>query len=439
MYIDKFDVLVDVILTEQGSALSSPSRIHSYEQLPQELQYMIVDICTLITLACAIKDSHLQCLKPSSLLAFSLINKKSYALGLARRYSKIRLSSIDAASRFCNHHLHAEFNNPVYVRHVSVHFPSLLGSLGAQQLRAAVSQVPKESLQTFCAQDERNATYASETLCELLGPEFDIRELSLSVKDKLCFDLFDRVHIQWLQHLRVQASSQVLSTEQCDMFLNNPMQRTVSSIRSLDLGYIVNQSANYWGLGQHQFGNEPSNVFAAASQLASMTFRNMSFGKVISFDWTLFGKHGLETLRFLNCTGLVPILGSLAHVVSTWSNVHTLTLVLPDTEMHYNPETLRIFEKILCSLPCISLKRLRVEIPAAERLPNSREIVRHQTLESLVVAATNGDGRWIAYDQSDVEMIVRHCTMLQCRGLTLSPIEQCAKFSVSATSKVGAN
>jgi hypothetical protein len=164
------------------------------------------------------------------------------------------------------------------------------------------------------------------------------------------------------------------------------MQRTAQSIRYLDLGCIEAASSNYWSLGQHPSRSRLSDLFDGVPQLASITFRSISFAKAISVDWKVFGEYRFVTLRLLNCVGLMPMFSSLVIVASKWSTLHNLPLVLPDVQMHQNHESLRLLDEILCSLPCSSLRRLRVEIPAAEHLPNSQGIARHQKLRVSLLA-----------------------------------------------------
>jgi hypothetical protein len=168
-----------------------------------------------------------------------------------------------------------------------------------------------------------------------------------------------------------------------------------------------------------------------SSHLESVTFRDINFTGATSFDWTKIGENGLARLSIIHCLGQTIILGNLPDVTASWSSLQSLDLVMPDTQMHNNPAALRTIEDALCSLPDSSLQHLRVEVPAAERLPNIQSITRHWKLESLVVAMTDSNGRWIAFHPNDLEVIERHCTLLQCLGLTFPPIDRNQCFIVS--------
>lgn len=340
--------------------------------------------------------------------------------------------SSDVAHRFARHPLHASSRGPSYARCLTVVLTPKLSFADFDSIKTAIGLLPMKTLQTFSAHVDCDVMHGTSLIPELLGPVTNIRKLYLSCDLASCSGLFGRVRFPCLEYLILRTTNHMLATAQYVDFLQSALRVTSQSIRQFDLGSKeLLTSPVIRRLNQ---GTSTSTCLAPSEEVSllvkSVKFRNINFA-IASLDWSKLVKGGLEDLRILNCIGPQHILGCVPAVAASWPCLRTLALVLPHVQMHHNPATLRVVEIILRSLPCYSLQNLSLEFPAAERLPAAECIARHGKLRSLLVAATDSDGRWIPFCLNDMRLIYQHCSSLQCLGLTLPPADLCGEFLVS--------
>ncbi|KAF2252123.1 hypothetical protein BU26DRAFT_251620 [Trematosphaeria pertusa] len=392
------------------------TKIISYEQLPYELQEHIVEV-----------------LSASALQSWSLVNKHAYILTLRRRYRSVRFQTPSAAYAFSHHRLHTSLGSPRHVRNAFVNLPSSLSRCDLEKYALAIQPIPAAALRTFSVHIGNGATYSSWALPLLLGAESHIRALRVKSRNESWFGVFDCTTFTQLRSLELRTTNQVFSAPQYSTLLRVALQCTAKTLTSLDIGHATTSTAAELhtspGLNPLRGFISQSSLDRAAAphhpHLECLAFRDLDFGSAEAFDWSIFGAHGPETLRLLQCYNLAPMLETtMRNLLPTWRDLTALDFVLPNMRMQTHPASLAALEDALCCCAAanLGLKHLRVEIPAAGRTPDARAIALHGNLESLVVGVTDADGRWLPFEADELQTVIEGCMRLQLVGLILPPV-----------------
>jgi hypothetical protein len=350
-------------------------------------------------------------------------------LTLERRYHHIHLRSPVIAEAFSHHHLHPILQGPRHVRKVSVDLPSYLSRSDLEKFTTALSRIPASLLTDLSI----NAPCKQEVISKLLGNVTDIRKLSVTSSTlSWCMQTFGRTNFRALEYLEVRTTGQTFPR----LGYEDPLGKTLQlapTIKTLDLGYKKGGTLwipMCWGYHDHVHRNDVLPERNDTAQVESLTFRDFSFRDTFPLRWYFFEPTGLNTLRFLHCYEIGRMLQSLPLLVKTCFSLTTFEVVLLNTNMEQNPTVIQSLERILYSLPRQSLKRLRIEIPAAEHFPHTNSITHQKSLETLVMGVTDTHGRWLTLEPGDLEMVVTHCSKLRCVGLSLPPLQTCYDFLV---------
>jgi hypothetical protein len=300
--------------------------------------------------------------------------------------------------------------------------------------RTVFDQLPRASLQTVSIESEAEAKCASmsSSLPGLLSAiPISVRKLSIACPEDHCIDYGQmKLDIPNLEHLILHVTKSALSASVGTGFVDKILRRCVGSIRKLDIVCVADSRGPPDGTSLASLGEASSSV-----RLKSVTLRHVMLNGPLK-RFIIFGASGagLESVQLSHCQSLGPTLESLSAVVPTWCSLRSLVLVLPEMQMHLNPAALRLIESLLCSLPCTSLRQLQIEGPGGGNLPDPACIARHWKLQSLVVAVTDSDGRWMAYHPSALEVITSHCLDMQCMGLSMPSSDEWLATFVSARS-----
>lgn len=372
-------------------------------------------------------------LSASALQSWSLVNKHAYILTLRRRYRSVRFQTPSAAYAFSHHRLHTSLGSPRHVRNAFVNLPSSLSRCDLEKYALAIQPIPAAALRTFSVHIGNGATYSSWALPLLLGAESHIRALRVKSRNESWFGVFDCTTFTQLRSLELRTTNQVFSAPQYSTLLRVALQCTAKTLTSLDIGHATTSTAAELhtspGLNPLRGFISQSSLDRAAAphhpHLECLAFRDLDFGSAEAFDWSIFGAHGPETLRLLQCYNLAPMLETtMRNLLPTWRDLTALDFVLPNMRMQTHPASLAALEDALCCCAAanLGLKHLRVEIPAAGRTPDARAIALHGNLESLVVGVTDADGRWLPFEADELQTVIEGCMRLQLVGLILPPV-----------------
>jgi hypothetical protein len=348
-------------------------------------------------------------------------------LTLKRRYYCVTFPSPKVAYSFAQHPMHRRVESLRHVRVVRLTVPSLLNSSDIEKYTTAMHSIPGSSLQGLLVQDEMGE---SRAIAALLASQSGIGKLAVIAPHGSWLRVFNQTEFCCLRKLVLRSSFRALPTKEFYQLLGVVIQRTARTMEIIDVGHIATASSQGAVNSPRDFASDESPELSKM-YLRSLTFRNLSFANAAGFDLNVFGENGVKRLRFLYCRDPGTMLGAMCQVLPRWSCLVVLDFVLSNWRTQTHPESLHTFEKLLCSLSKNSLRHLRIEVPALGRLPCVRKIGLHRGLQSLLVGATDLDGRWMTFKPSELRVLVECCIDLRVIGLTFPPLEENADFLVS--------